>query len=451
VQNQILNSTLKRITFTVGSAQNIFIRIDSSHLGNHIRNIRIVKITDELSFVNQPFNDFFLNQLRQFSAIRFMDWQQTNGNPLINWADRKKKNYYTQAAYEENGFQTSGVAYEYIIELKNILKKDIWICIPHQASPDFVTQMATLFKNGLLFNQNIYLEYSNEVWNPIFPQYHWVQATGPSHLDQQLKYASKAVAFFKIWHTVFGAQKNKVKRVLGAWTGNPYYAQTMMSYVDSVDYDFISPSFYFGHSAAQTAANPASAISILQKAKQDFESTDGPQMKNHYKVAKIYNKQVINYEGGQHIIAKPGFENAAYTAQILPEMEVLYKQVLDSTRKWGSKLAMPYILSGRRTSPSGSWGHLEDVLQDTTLTPAPKFRALLHQTCRVDGCTENLQIDQPFFTKTTAIASSNFIFITSKVKNYTSNLVTAANAIEFKPGFEVEKGGVFKGQIGGCL
>jgi PKD repeat protein len=451
VLNQVHTPATKRITFTVGTAQNIFMKIDSSQLGNHIRNIRIIKTTDELSYVNQPFNDFFLNQIKQFSAIRFMDWQQTNGSPLVNWADRKKKNYYTQAAYEENGFQSSGVAYEWIIELSNTLRKDIWICIPHQASNDYVTQMATLFKNGLLHNQNIYLEYSNEVWNPLFQQYHWVQAQGPSHLDQQLKYATKAVQAYKIWHTVFGAQKNKVKRVLGAWTGNPYYAQTLMTYVDSADYDYVSPSFYFGHEAAQTAANPASASSIVLKAKQDFETTDGPQMKNHYKVAKVHGKQVINYEGGQHIIRKPGFENAAYDAQILPEMYSLYMQVIDSTRNWGSKLAMPFILSGRRTSPFGSWGHLEDVLQDTTASPAPKFRAILQQTCRVERCANNVTIDQPIFTKATTIPSSNFISINSKVKNYTSTLLTANNSIAFQPGFEVERGGVFLAKVEGCL
>jgi len=51
--------------------------------------------------------------------------------------------------------------------------------------------------------------------------------------------------------------------------------------------------------------------------------------------------------------------------------------VLDSIHLWGSKMAMAFTLSGAKESIYGSWGHLEDIDQDITIQPAPKFQALL--------------------------------------------------------------------------
>ena len=68
------------------------------------------------------------------------------------------------------------------------MNKDIWINIPVSASgakvtdtASYVYQLALLLKNGNAFtgnrglkpNINIYIEHSNEVWNPFFSQYTW--------------------------------------------------------------------------------------------------------------------------------------------------------------------------------------------------------------------------------------------------------------------------------------
>jgi hypothetical protein len=66
-----------------------------------------------------------------------------------------------------------------------------------------------------------------------------------------------------------------------------------------------------------------------------------------------------------------------YDAQVLPEMYDLYNLVLDSIHLWGSKMAMAFTLSGAKESIYGSWGHLEDIDQDITAQPAPKYQALL--------------------------------------------------------------------------
>lgn len=70
-----------------------------------------------------------------------MDWTNTNGQTDANWADRVLTSHRT---YTKNG-----VAWEEVINLANILGKDVWINIPHLATPDYINQLAKLFSNLL--------------------------------------------------------------------------------------------------------------------------------------------------------------------------------------------------------------------------------------------------------------------------------------------------------------
>lgn len=98
-----------------------------------------------------------------FSVVRFMDFLATNGNPVTTWAERRLPTDATQAG-------AKGGAYEYAVQMGNELGKDVWLNIPVGADDDFVRQLATLLNRSLAPGRIVYLEYSNEVWNSIFPQ-----------------------------------------------------------------------------------------------------------------------------------------------------------------------------------------------------------------------------------------------------------------------------------------
>jgi len=123
------------------------------------------------------FSTPFLNQLQLFvgniNTFRFMDWARTNNNPVSTWAQRAQPN---QAQFTGD----NGVAWEYIIELGNLMKKDIWVNVPHMATDDYVRQFAQLLKQNLDADRNVYVEYSNEVWNWQFQQATW-------NLDEAVK------------------------------------------------------------------------------------------------------------------------------------------------------------------------------------------------------------------------------------------------------------------------
>ena len=118
------------------------------------------------------------------TVLRFMNWTQTNNNPIATWATRAMPSDATQTetatVYNYNGTvdftgELKGVAWEYAIELANAVHADMWINIPAQASDNYVQQLASLIKSGDTINGvtypglspdlNVYVEYANETWN----------------------------------------------------------------------------------------------------------------------------------------------------------------------------------------------------------------------------------------------------------------------------------------------
>lgn len=150
------------------------------------------------STVSDPWATQFKTDVGIYNTLRFMDWGPTNGSTLVNWANRIQKtdNHYTGNTVNlklgSAGTLTTGkgVAYEWMIDLCNRTGKNMWICIPHQASLDFTTQLATLIKNRLNSNLKVYVEYSNECWNTKFYQTQWLYDE-----SQRLGFANRAVTY----------------------------------------------------------------------------------------------------------------------------------------------------------------------------------------------------------------------------------------------------------------
>ena len=102
-----------------------------------------------------------------------MDFVQTNNNPVVNWSDRTQPTDATQTKVAVPGdLQASkGIAWEYAIDLANAVHKDVWVNIPIGATDDYVRNLAAMLRDRLAPDLNIYVEYSNEVWNTAFSQY----------------------------------------------------------------------------------------------------------------------------------------------------------------------------------------------------------------------------------------------------------------------------------------
>jgi hypothetical protein len=151
-----------KFSLTRSLEEPLFVRIDRSSAQDHVRNIRVIASSD--------FASVFKSTLKGFQVLRFMDWGATNGNPVEQWGERSTE-------LQAQG-SVRGAAIETMIETANLLHADMWYVVPHMADDDFIERAAELIQAQLTADLKVYVEYSNENWNPIFPQVTWEQERG---------------------------------------------------------------------------------------------------------------------------------------------------------------------------------------------------------------------------------------------------------------------------------
>ncbi len=149
--------------------------------------------------VGTLFNPAALSLVSEYTVLRFMDLNSTNGNLTSNWSDRTLVSDNFWSAYTFNsgsGVDTgvsnanpgAGVPWEIQVALANESGKDIYITIPSNVSTSYLTNLADLFAYGsngvtpytsvqanpvwkpLNSNLKVYIEFSNETWNSGFVQ-----------------------------------------------------------------------------------------------------------------------------------------------------------------------------------------------------------------------------------------------------------------------------------------
>lgn len=377
--NQI-SSTPGRIQFSPTNNGNIWIHILESNVANHARNFRLLRIQDELAnLTTDAFYEVFLDKIEPFSTLRFMDWGATNNSPNVEWNDRGLPTYFTYAGEQ-------GVPYETMVQLANQLEKDVWICVPHQANDDYIMQMATLFRDSLHGDAIIYLEYSNEVWNWIFSQAHYNNDNRPSNLTYGRAMAERAKNVFQLWHDVFGEDRCRVKRVLGIQAGFNSLNEQILSQLSTDDWDYGSPTHYFGLDHGETGnpiLGPTSTVQDVMLNAQNSWNSFKSLVKTDYNNIHIYGKKIVTYEGGQHFVGNVfgipyPYQGAMWEAQNSDEMYDMYDMMHDTIRSWGCRMAANFSLSSVQESVYGSWGVLPDIdVQGPYTLTAKKYQALL--------------------------------------------------------------------------
>jgi len=112
-----------------------------------------------------------------------------------------------------------------MVALANRLNADPWFNLPHKADNNYVRQYAKYVKENLRPGLKAYVEYTNEAWNSIFTQAHYVKDMGERmNLDEDrdkagYKYFSlRSVQIFDMFEQTFGG-KERLVRVMGSWTG----------------------------------------------------------------------------------------------------------------------------------------------------------------------------------------------------------------------------------------
>jgi hypothetical protein len=387
--------------------------------GNHLRAIRIVPLADEQTDLDKnPFLPEFREFCQPFHCLRFMDWMCTNASLEETWATRKNRSFYTMVGasgdadrYFSKGpskgeyLLSGGVAIEVCIQLCNALGIDAWFCVPHRADDDYIRQFATLVREQLDPKLNVYVEFSNEIWNWGFMQAQWmlknryageqlekrgIKAWEDAEKTKGSSHPERIGALFRrcfgVWEDVFsGANRKRLVRVCAvqhAWLDTA--ERTLKYAMENGGTDTLSPAGYIGpgdreYGAWEQRGAALTAKEVIADLNRSFDCDSSVWTKAQAGFAKKYGVRYIVYEGGQHLQPKGQAElpymPALAAAQQDPGMYDLYMRNLKLHQEIGCSLFCAFSSVGRQGSRYGSWGHM--ARYDQPLSEAPKMRAIL--------------------------------------------------------------------------
>ena len=389
-------------------------RIDQS---NPIRNIRVllpggicqsnqfIRVDDASSCSNSPFLSFekhyekivfnpdYLNFMKDFRLIRFMNMAGMTRNPVESWEDRNQLSKASWAGKEGQ----RGAPVEIMVALANRLNADAWFAMPYKASDEYISQFANYVAEHLNPSLKAYIEYTNEAWNNIFPHRRYAIDKGTSlGLDKHPEtagikfYAKRSTEVFKLWENAFNGHTRLV-RVLSGWSANPRLSSQLLSYAQTHQYTdafAIAPYFYASLESLRASKSVDDVFdAVLDKSSRYGLPASIKQMQEQADLAKEFGVELIAYEGGQHLVdweTKREDEHPnplLYSANRSAKMGELYSQYLEAWKKAGGKTFV-HFSAPRIYSWYGSWGAKEYISQSRN--EAPKYDALLRYIERHD-------------------------------------------------------------------
>jgi hypothetical protein len=279
----------------------------------------------------------------------------------------------------------AGAAWEYVIELANLTGKDPWINIPDQATDDYVLNLAKLFNEKLSSSRNLYVEWSNEVWNDIFPQTqrnyaatNAEVAAGKSNLNSDgetnpyylawRRTARRGKEVSDIFRSVFGdgAMMTRVRPVLASHVARPIVLTQGLEFIARA---YGPPSTFFYAAAGTTYFNIENDTRTDLTVDQIFAELPAQlevvrqQQAAFTAVCRNYKLKSFAYEGGPHLVGEASVD-AKVAANRDPRMKDMIVQNYKNWFAAGGDLHVYYNLASP-WGKFGSWGLTDNIEQDT--------------------------------------------------------------------------------------
>ena len=377
--------------------KSLFVVIERSERADPVHGISVVREEDiARDGEGAVFREEFLEYLKDFQVIRFMDWGRTNNSEIVNWSDRTPEVYYSQGL-------SSGVSLERMTALVNLTERDAWICVPHQATDEYVERLALYLADALDPGRKLYIEYSNELWNRIFRQAHYAEAQGLARGYEHAPgrnfeagwrfHAARSAEVLGIFDAAFaGRPAADLVKVLPTQGGNTWLGRQHVTFFndpqynpDGVEADALAIAPYFGNKVANAIydagrASAATVTEVLDSAEADL-STVFAKVDTYRELADEAGLELICYEAGQHLGAHgPAQADTALLSTLFAanrdaRMGGLYCEYLDRWYDGGgdAPTLMSLFNSHAPLSKFGSWG-MKETMTDMR---NPKYQAVL--------------------------------------------------------------------------
>ncbi len=348
-----------------------------------LRALRIVPAEHEHDHERQIFHPRFVELVRPFRVLRFLDWSRVNGSEQSRWSDRPRPDDFSQGT-------PKGVALEYTIELCNRVHADCWFNVPHMADDEYVARFAELVRDRLDPSLRAYVEYSNEIWN--FPHGDWCQREGerlgmPHEWETRLRYqAHRSREIFRVFERALG--RERLVRVIAGMMWD-VRLRIPLEWEDAYrETDAVAVAPYFcGRLSSDEHVEATRRLAPSELARRCGEElgTTRDEIRHVRALATSLGLPLIAYEGGQHLATSDRHGGDAALQRLLddanrdPEMGRTYARYLDLWREEGGGPMVLYQLAGR-PSQWGRWGLVEDMWQP--LDRAPKYRVAAERAGR---------------------------------------------------------------------
>jgi hypothetical protein len=366
----------------------LFLTIERTNPLDPVRNIRVltpgfgINRTSSASagYKGTPFHPAFIETLRRYRVLRFMEWQATNGVGAGRWSQRPTRN--------DASYISAGPPLEDMILLSNVIGSDAWLSIPHLADDDYVLHFAQMTRDRLRPDRKVYIEYSNELWHTGFPGGQYADAQGAATgLGRFCFTVARLRNISRIFQSVFGAQnRQRLVIVVSSQTVNADATRQLLACnigAPGVDVDGVVLGPYFdGYS---------STITTVDAMLSSFESginVSLNQVAAHEALTRPRGFQLLTYEAGP---GSPVGSNSdlAIATQRDPRMRALVLRYYRGLAAGGVSLLMHYV-STSMPSVYGSFGLLESTDQDPS--QAPKLQGLYdlmdaRAVCPLPNCT----------------------------------------------------------------
>jgi len=376
----------------------------SNTTGPGLQDLGVLQPGYDLS-AKSNFTNLVLTHFSRFSILRFMQWTDTNHNPEINWNETTPVSWPSYIIPKHNPWET-------IPSLVNQISKsvDIWVNIQYNASDDYILHIAQILAKELNPRSNIYLEFSNELWNGGFPQYHGnIAAANDSVINHgdphQFNYdnisdtgvwATRRTAYqikyvADLFKTIFGEENvGPWKRVRPILAGQNSYARVIMHGLDYLNTVIgppssilhgiaVAPYFGLGPYDKWTNLTTDQIISIWNASIESMLPENGwgysQQLGLHAIYAAWYNLSVHGYEGGADSAGTCGLcsIDAKINATRDPRLADICVTYLNGWYQYGFDELNWYTAGASNTDRWGSWGLMEDMRQETLVDTTHMF------------------------------------------------------------------------------
>jgi hypothetical protein len=344
--------------------------------------IRDIDCREASASTTAAFSPEFMSTLSGFQVLRFVKWmpsveansgiQTAFPTPTITWATRNKPG-------DGNYLRNDGVPVEVMVDLANQAGANPWFNIPWNADDDYITRFATYVRDNLAPGKQVYVETSNEVWNPGYPVYHQAAAEGlveglPGNVGGEFqraaeRYGEKTNHVMQIWSDVFAGQMTRLVRVYAFQNVQPYYGEMGLQYArPNVDAYATAPYWAFMQSE-YTGQTLDEIMNTILPSKMSATLNYAAQSKT---LAQKYGLRYVTYEAGQHVVLP---NNLDLLKQIEKDSRMydLYKTYLTQWQSQFGDTMNLFALTGT-ISGYGAWGMTE--YNGQPIDQAPKLKAV---------------------------------------------------------------------------